>query len=134
MLNRRTEDSRQQIGFHSIEDLMPQDHILRDIEKAIDFSLIYDLVEDRYCHDNGRPSIDPVVLFKIVFIQYLFGISSMRRTIREIGVNIAYPWFLGYGLMEIIPHFTTFGKNYVRRFADTDIFEKIFSQILQVRN
>lgn len=130
MLNKRTEDSRQQIGFHSIEDLMPEEHILRDIEKTIDFSFIYNLVEDRYCHDNGRPSIDPVVLFKIVFIQYLFGISSMRKTIREIEVNIAYRWFLGYGLTEVIPHFTTFGKNYVRRFADTDIFEKIFSHIL----
>jgi len=131
MLNRDGESKREQIDFHSIEDLMPEDHILRKIDKAIDFSFIYDLVSGCYCPDNGRPSIDPVVLFKIVFIQYLFGISSMRKTIREIKVNIAYRWFLGYGLRDSIPHFTTFGKNYVRRFSNTDIFERIFSRILE---
>lgn len=113
-----------------IEDLIPKDHLLRDIDRAIDFSFIYDYVKDLYCADNGRPSIDPVVLFKIVLIQYLFGIRSMRQTIKEIEVNMAYRWFLGYDMLEPIPHFSTFGKNYVRRFADTDIFEKIFERIL----
>jgi len=113
-----------------MEDLVPKDHILRKIEKAIDFSFIYDLVKDRYSEDTGRPNIDPVVLFKIVFIQYLFGIRSMRQTIKEIEVNAAYRWFLGYDWNDPIPHFTTFGKNYTRRFEGTDIFEKIFSHIL----
>ena len=54
----------------------------------------------------------------------------MRQTIKEIEVNMAYRWFLGYGMTDEIPHFTTFGKNYTRRFADSDIFEKIFEQIL----
>lgn len=81
--------------------------------------------------DNGRPSIDPVVLFKIVFIQYIFGIKSMRQTISEIQTNVAYRWFIKYGLNEQIPHFTTVGKNYVRRFKDTDIFEQIFVKILE---
>ena len=130
MLSKKEEDNRQQISFVCIDDLVPKDHILRDIEKAIDFSFIYDLVKDKYSEDNGRPSIDPVVLFKIVFIQYLFGIRSMRQTIKEIEVNMAYRWFLGYGIMERIPHFSTFGKNYVRRFAGTDIFEQIFERIL----
>jgi len=83
-----------------------------------------------YCLDNGRPSIDPVVLFKIPLIQFLFGIRSMRQTMKEIEVNMAYRWFLGYDMKDEIPHFTAFGKNYVRRFADTDIFEKIFEHIL----
>lgn len=130
MLNKKTTETRKQIAFLSIEDLVPKDHILRDIEKAIDFSFIYDLVKDLYCQDNGRPSIDPVVLIKIVFIQILFGIRSMRQTVKEIEVNMAYRWFLGYGFNEEIPHFSTFGKNYSRRFANTDIFEQIFEQIL----
>lgn len=79
-----------QIQMVSIEQLVPQDHILRKIDAAIDFDFIYDLVEERYCHDNGRPSIDPVVLIKIAVIQYMFGIKSMRQTIKEIEVNIAY--------------------------------------------
>jgi len=114
----------------SVDDLVPTDHILRDIDKAIDFSFIHALVKDRYCLDNGRPSIDPVVLFKIVLIQFTFGIRSMRQTIKEIEVNMAYRWFLGYGMTETVPHFTTFGKNYARRFADSDVFEKIFENIL----
>ena len=54
----------------------------------------------------------------------------MRQTIKETEVNMAYRWFLGYGMTEVIPHFMTFGKNYERRFKDTDVFEKIFEQIL----
>lgn len=130
MLNKNTENRRKQISFLCIEDVVPKNHLLRDIEKAIDFSFIYDLVKDKYSEDTGRPSIDPVVLFKIVFIQYLFGIRSMRQTIKEIEVNNAYRWFLGYGFNEDIPHFTTFGKNYARRFAGTDVFEQIFEKIL----
>lgn len=130
MLNKESENNRMQLGFYCIEDLVPRDHLLRKIERSIDFKFIYDLVKGTYCEDNGRPSIDPVVLFKMVFIQYIFGIGSMRKTVQEIEVNVAYRWFLGYGLTDKIPHFTTFGKNYSRRFADTDIFERIFSHIL----
>ena len=63
-------------------------------------------------------------------IQYIFGIKSMRQTIKEIESNYAYRWFIGYDIGEDIPHFSTFGKNYSRRFKDTDIFERIFTHIL----
>ena len=119
-----------QIQMVSIEQLVPQDHILRKIDAAIDFDFIYDLVEERYCPDNGRPSIDPVVLIKIAVIQYMFGIKSMRQTIKEIEVNIAYRWFLGLDFYDKVPHFSTFGKNYKRRFEGTDLFEQIFQEIL----
>ena len=130
LLYKNQSENRMQVNMVCIEDLVPQNHILRDIDKAIDFNFIYDEVKDLYCEDNGRPSVDPVVLFKIVLIQYTFGIRSMRQTIKEIEVNMAYRWFLGYDMLERIPHFTTFGKNYVRRFADSDIFERIFEHIL----
>lgn len=68
----------------SVEELVPKNHLLRKIDKYIDFNFIYDLVEDKYSLDNGKPSIDPLVLMKIVFIQYLFNIKSMRQTIKEI--------------------------------------------------
>jgi transposase len=130
LLSKSQEQKREQINMVCIEDLVPKHHILRDIDKAIDFRFIYDDVKDLYCENNGRPSIDPIVLFKIVLIQYTFGIRSMRQTIKEIEVNMAYRWFLGFDMLDRIPHFTTFGKNYVRRFADSDIFEKIFERIL----
>ena len=130
MLTREKKLERDQIEMLCIEDLVPENHILRDIDRAISFDFIYDEVKDLYCEDNGRPSVDPVVLIKIILIKYMFGLRSIRQTIKDIEVNMAYRWFLGYGMREKIPHFTTFGKNYERRFAEGDIFEKIFEYIL----
>lgn len=113
----------------SLDALVPKEHIIRKIDAAIDFSFIYEKVKPLYS-SIGKPSIDPVVLFKIILIQYLFGVRSMRQTIQEIEVNLAYRWFLGYGLEEKIPHFSTFGKNYQRRFQGTEIFNDIFFHII----
>lgn len=131
MLTKETAKNRNQVQFLSLEDIVPQNHLLRQIEKAIDWSFIYDLVEDKYSPDFGRPSMDPVTLIKIPFIQYLYGIKSMRQTIKDIEVNAAYRWFLGIDFTDAVPHFTTFGKNYTRRFKDTDLFEQIFQRILE---
>jgi len=128
---KNTEDKRDQIQLVSTGDLVPKDHLLRDIEKSIDFSFIYELVADKYSREYGRPSIDPVMLLKIPLLQYLYGIRSMRQTIKEIEVNVAYRWFLGLDLMAPVPHFSTFGKNYTRRFKGTDLFEQIFKKILE---
>jgi len=130
MLSKNSDNSTSQMQIVSIEQLVPQDHLLRKIDAAIDFNFIYELVEDRYCEDNGRPSVDPVTLIKIPIIQYMFGIKSMRQTIKEIEVNVAYRWFLGLDFYDRVPHFTTFGKNYKRRFEGTDLFEQIFTKIL----
>ena len=130
-MTQNADKKRDQIQMFCMEDLIPEDHLLRLIDKAIDWNFIYDLVEDKYCHDNGRPSMDPVMLIKIPFIQYLYGIRSMRQTIKEIEVNVAYRWFPGLDMLDKVPHFSTFGKNYSRRFKDTDLFEQIFSHILE---
>jgi transposase len=131
MMTKNADKKREQMLMFCMDDMVPQNHMLRLIDKAIDWTFIYDLVEDKYCMDNGRPSMDPVMLIKIPFIQYLYGIKSMRQTIKEIEVNVAYRWFLGLDMMDQVPHFSTFGKNYTRRFKDTDLFEQIFSKILE---
>jgi transposase len=131
MMIKNEEDKRNQVQFVSAGDLVPKDHLLRDIERAINFSFIYELVVDKYSKDRGRPSIDPVMLIKIPLLQYLYGIGSMRQTIKEIEVNVAYRWFLGLDLTSSVPHFSTFGKNYTRRFKGTDLFEQIFKKILE---
>ena len=131
MITEQKEKARTQIAFVCTDDLVPQDHLLRIIDKAIDWSFIYDLVRDKYSPDQGRPSIDPVTLIKIPLIQYLYGIKSMRQTIKEIEVNVAFRWFLGLELYDKVPHFSTFGKNYSRRFEGTDLFEQIFKHILE---
>ena len=119
-----------EILMTTMEELVPQDSLFRKIDKYIDFTFIYDEVKNLYCKDNGRPSIDPVVLFKIVFIQALDGLKSMRQTCKKIKVDAEYRWFLGIPFGKDTPHFSTFGKNYERRFKDSDIFEKIFINIV----
>lgn len=131
MMTQNADKNRNQIHFFCMDDIVPKDHLLRLIERAINWSFIYELVEKKYSPNHGRPSIDPVVLIKIPLIQYLYGIKSMRQTIKEIEVNVAYRWFLGLEIQDRVPHFSTFGKNYTRRFKDTDLFERIFSHILE---
>lgn len=131
MLQKDSGKARSQIRMVCIDELVPADHLLRKVEAVMDWSFIYPLVEDKYSLDNGRPSLDPVVLVKIAVIQYMFGIRSMRQTMKEIEVNTAYRWFLGLDLLDPVPHFTTFGKNYYRRFAGTDLFEQIFTHVLE---
>ena len=131
MMTKNADKKREQMMMFSMDDMVPQNHMLRLIDKAINWNFIYDLVEEKYCPDNGRPSMDPVMLIKIPFIQYLYGIKSMRQTMKEIEVNVAYRWFLGLDMLDPVPHFSTFGKNYTRRFKDTDLFEQIFSKILE---
>ena len=131
MMTKNSDKKREQMIMLCMDDMVPQNHMLRLIDKAIDWTFIYELVEEKFCPDNGRPSMDPVMLIKIPFIQYLYGIKSMRQTIKEIEVNVAYRWFLGLDMMDQVPHFSTFGKNYTRRFKDTDLFEQIFAKILE---
>ena len=130
MMTRETSKSREQIQLLSLDDLVPPDHLVRKLEAALDWNFIYDMVEEKYSDDIGRPSIDPVVLIKLPVIQFMFGLRSMRNTIREADVNMAYRWFLGLDIQDPIPHFSTFGKNYSRRFEGTDLFERIFQHIL----
>lgn len=84
-----------------------------------------------YCLVNGRPSIDPVVLFKLVFIQTLDGLKSMRKTCEKIKVDAEYRWFLGIPFGESTPHYSTFSQNYIRRYAGTEVFENIFVKIVE---
>ena len=84
-----------------------------------------------YCANNGRPAIDPVVLFKMLFIGYLFGVRSERQLVREVEVNVAYRWFLGLRLTDKVPDASTFSQNRRRRFAGTGIEQEIFDAIVE---
>lgn len=122
-------DLRATVEILNIEERIPKDHLLRKIDGAVRFDHIYDLVSMRYSADKGRRSIDPVVLFKIVLIQHLYGIPSLRQTMREIDMNMAYRWFLGYNFSEEIPHFATVSYAFTKRY-DSDIVEEVFQWIL----
>lgn len=127
---RSNRDKQQAYEFVSIEELVPQDHLLRKVDKYIDFSFIDKKVRPLYCADNGRPAIDPVVLFKMIFLGYFYGIRSERQLEREIQTNLAYRWFLGLGLTDKVPDHSTISWNRRTRFKDTDIFQDIFDEIV----
>ncbi|WP_339316119.1 IS1182 family transposase [Paenibacillus sp. FSL R10-2734] len=127
---RANREKQQAYEFVSIEELVPKDHLLRKVDKYIDFSFIDDMVRPLYCADNGRPAIDPVILFKMIFLGYLYGIRSERQLEREIQTNLAYRWFLGLGLTDKVPDHTTISWNRRTRFKDTNIFQDIFDEIV----
>ena len=121
---------QQKAEFVLIENLVPEDHILRKVDKYIDFSFINEICRPYYSETTGRPAVEPEIMFKMLFIGYLFGIRSERRLIEEIKVNIAYRWFLGYGLEDKIPDASVIWQNRLRRFNGTDVPRKIFDNIL----
>ncbi|WP_099352057.1 IS1182 family transposase [Fredinandcohnia onubensis] len=129
MLNTR-ENTQNEIEFVSIDELVPDNHLLRKIDKYIDFSFIIERVKPYYSEDNGRPSIDPLVLFKMMFIGYFYGIRSERQLEQEIKLNVAYRWFLGLRFKDPVPHHSTISWNRHKRFKDTDIFQEIFGEIV----
>ena len=113
-----------------MEDLVPKGHFLRKLDAAIDFSFIYAIMKPLYS-DIGRPSIDPVVLVKMLLIGYLYGIDSERKLEEEITVNIAYRWFLGLDLDDKVPDHSVLSKNRKRRFQDSNVFQEIFQGVVK---
>ena len=131
MMTQNADKKREQIQMFCMDDMVPQDHLLRIIDKAIDWNFIYDLVVDKYSLDNGRPSMDPVMLIKLPFIQYLYGIRSMRQTVKRNRSKCSLSMVSRFRNDGQGSTFLYFWKNYTRRFKDTDLFEQIFSHILQ---
>jgi transposase/IS5 family transposase len=127
---RKENDRQNGLEFVSIENLVPEDHFLRKVDRYIDFGFIREKCLPFYCPDNGRPAIDPVRLFKILFLGYFFGVRSERQLIRDIQVNLAYRWFLGMGIAEKPISHSTLSQNRCRRFQDSPVYQEIFDEIV----
>jgi transposase len=115
----------------TLDSLVPRDHLLRKIDAVIDFTFIHDRVAGLYCADNGRPPLDPTLMFKALFIGYLFGIRSERQLVREIEVNVAYRWFLRLKLTDKVFDASTLSQNRRRRYDDTSVSQAIFDRIVE---
>jgi transposase len=127
-------NTQNEAEFVFIEDLVPQDHLLRKIDRYIDFSFIGEKVRPYYSENTGRPS-DPILLFKMMFIGYFYGIRSERQLEQEVKTNVAYRWFLGLKLNDSVPDHSTISWNRRTRFQNTNIFQEIFDEIvLQAMN
>ena len=121
---------RNQLEIVCLDNMVPSDHILRKIENAIDFEFIHKLTKEYYSPTHGRPCLDTIILFKIILLNFLTGKNSVRGTLEDTKVNMAYRWFLGISMTDNVPNFSTFSQNYKRRYINTDIFEKIFNTII----
>lgn len=117
MMTRRTIEPKIYYNF-SLDEKIPKDHLLRRINEAVDFSFIYSMVKEHYSH-TGAPSVDPVVVFKLSLIGYLYDISSERRLLEEASLNLAYLWFLGYEIDEPLPDHSIMTKARTRFGVDT---------------
>ena len=129
---KNAEEQQAELEWVWIGSLVPEDHLLRKIDGAVDFSFIRERVKHLYCEDNGRPALDPVVLFKLLLLGYLYGVRSERQLMREVEVNVAYRWFLGLKLRDKVPDASTLSQNRRRRFAESTIYQEIFDQIVEL--
>ena len=106
----RGKNERGVIEIVSMEELVPSEHLLRKVDKAVEFGKLYEIVEPLYSENEGRSSIDPVVLFKIILLQHLDGLASMWGTLRRAETDIAYRWFLGYAVPGYDGHYQKMGR------------------------
>ena len=127
---KKPEMQQQELEMVSVESLVPSEHLLRKIDKVVDFSFIHARVKHLYCENNGRPALEPVVLFKLLLLGYLYGVRSERQLMREVEVNVAYRWFLGLKLRDKVPDASTLSQNRRRRFAESTIYQEIFDEIV----
>jgi transposase len=127
---RRSDSVQTKQEFVCIEDLVPGDHLLRQIDKHIKFSFIYEKLRGLYS-EKGRPCLDVVLLIKMMLLGYLYGLRSERELERQLMVNAAYRWFLGLGLTDKVPDHSTISQNRRRRFRGSGIFQEIFDEIVR---
>jgi transposase len=114
----------------SLEKLVPQDNFYRKVEAKLDLNFVRELVKDKYCWWNGRPSIDPVVFFKLQLIMFFEGIRSERQLMEMVNLNLAYRWYIGYDLNEKVPNHSALSK--IRDRYGFEVFQKFFEKIVEL--
>ncbi|WP_052737878.1 transposase [Bacillus sp. SA1-12] len=126
----RKTNSKQISGFdqYYYDKVIPQDHLLRQIDETIDLSFIRDMLSDRYSADRGRPAEEPEFMFKICLLEYLYDLSDVQ-VIEHIRVNLAYRWFLGLNLDEDLPDDSTISYFRVNR-VGLQKFQEIFKHLI----
>src|SRR6266576_762162 len=116
--------------YFRIEDQVPQNHLLRFIDRYVSFDFVREKLRASYS-ETGRPSIDPEVLLRILLLGYLYGITSERKLLEELRMHLAWRSFTGLGFDQEIPHHSTFSKNRHGRFQESNLFQELFERIVE---
>jgi transposase len=125
----RTGEQTRQVQMVCLDELVAADDVLRRVERLVSWDAVRSSAAPFYS-DFGRPGIDPVVLVKVFLVAAVRGIASMRETLRVAQVDLSIRRFLGYGLTEALPHHATFSYAQCVRFANSSVFEQLFTQVL----
>jgi len=126
MQTRRDHTQQELTLLPPLETLIPEDHFLRRLNRVLDLRFVHEAVRDHYCQNNGRPSIDPEVIIRLFLLQAMTGIAHVRELLREVQVNLAYRWFIGYRLDEPLPDHSTLSRA-LDRFGD-QVFNEVFKR------
>src|SRR6266487_403687 len=113
----------------SLDALVPAHHFYRHLESKLDLTFVRDLVRSAY-KDGGRPSIDPIIFFKLQLIMFFDGIRSERRLIEAASLNLAHRWYLGYALDEALPDHSSLSR--IRARLGVTVFERFFEQVVEL--
>ena len=116
--------------YFRLEDQIPEDHLLRLIDRYVDLSFVRECLKTLYS-STGRPSIDPEVLLRLLLVGYLYGVTSERRLLEEVRMHLAYRWFTLLGFEQEIPDHSTFSKNRHGRFRQSGVFREVFEEIVR---
>jgi len=129
MMGRRNEHQGQLFYEFRLDEVVPDDHLVRQIQGLLDLSWVYAELSPYYS-EIGRPSIDPVLMIRMLIIGYVFAIRSERQICREVQVNLAYRWFCDLGLEDAIPDHSAFCRARNERFRESDIFRRVFERVV----
>jgi transposase len=129
MMGRISQDQRQLFYSFCLEEVVPDDHLVRAIARVLDLSWVRSELAPHYSY-VGRPSIDPVLMIRMLIVGYVFAIRSERALCREVRVNLAYRWFCGLGIEDNIPDHSAFSRARNERFRDSDIFRRVFERVV----
>ena len=130
MMGRLKGDQSQLFYEFRLDDVVPDDHLVRDISAVLDLSWAHVELAPYY-PKIGRPSIDPVLMIRLLIIGYVFGIRSERLLCREVKVNLAYRWFCGLSIEDAIPDHSAFSRARNERFRDSDILRRMFERVVE---
>jgi len=129
-MGRLKHDQGQLFYSFCLEEVVPDDHLARGIAAVLDLSWVHAELAPYY-PKIGRPSIDPVLMIRMLVIGYVFGIRSERLLCREVKVNMAYRWFCGLSIEDKIPDHSAFSRARNERFRDNDIFRRVFERVVE---